>query len=82
MPQIPVVNGLLQFACPRCHVAVTARSYGPCGACRADLNEKFYQAPGRVGEPGPSRFEPKMNVVPNFVATKDDFDGPEDDVPL
>jgi hypothetical protein len=26
-------------------------------------------------EPGePSRYEPKMNVVPNFVATKDDLD--------
>jgi hypothetical protein len=22
----------------------------------------------------PSRYEPKMNVVPNFVATKDDLD--------
>ena len=55
------------------------RSYGPCGTCRAALNDKFYRAPGSVPAPGSSRFEPKMNVVPNFVATKDDFDDPEDD---
>jgi hypothetical protein len=58
---------------------VTERSYGPCGTCRTELNERFYRAPGSVPERGSSRFEPKMNVVPNFVATKDDFDGPEDD---
>jgi hypothetical protein len=27
----------------------------------------------------PSRYEPKMNVVPNFVATKDDLDDFEPD---
>jgi hypothetical protein len=79
LSQIPVVDGLLQFDCPRCHFPVTERLYGPCGTCRAGLNEKFYRTPGSVPGPGSSRFEPKMNVVPNFVATKDDFDGPEDD---
>ncbi len=79
MPPVPVVNGPRQFVCPRCHLPVSERYYGPCATCRADLNEKFYRVPGDVEGPGPSRFEPKMNVVPNFVATKDDFDGPEDD---
>ena len=79
VPQIPTVNGLLQFDCPRCHLPARERSYGPCGTCRVELNMKFYRAPGSAPDPGSSPFEPKMNVVPNFVATKDDFDGPEDD---
>ena len=80
--RIPVVNGLLQFECPRCHLPASERFYGPCGSCRAELNNEFYRAPGIVTEPGPSRFEPKMNVVPNFVATKDDFDGPDEEFPV
>jgi hypothetical protein len=82
VPQFPVVNGLVQFDCPRCHLAVTERSYGPCETCRGKLNEKSYRDPGTGPAPGPSRFEPKMNVVPNFVATKDDLDEPEEDAVL
>jgi hypothetical protein len=52
------------FTCPRCGNEVTERFYGPCEDCR-------------VG--APARYEPKMNVVPNFVATKDDLDDFEPD---
>lgn len=58
-----------EIVCPRCAAAVEETYYGPCGACRDDLR-------ATVG--GPSRddvaavaYEPKMNVTPNAVATRD-----------
>jgi hypothetical protein len=76
--QLPEAGGMLSFECPRCHSAVSERFYGPCAACRAQLNEKFYKAPEQ-GTPAPeaARFEPKMHVVPNNVAGArevDDYD--------
>jgi hypothetical protein len=59
---------LLSFECPRCAAAVEERLYGPCGDCRRSLSA--LGGPARddlVAE----RFEPRMNVVPNHVATKD-----------
>jgi hypothetical protein len=77
--ELPLVDGLFRFDCPRCHQPASERFYGPCAPCRAELNEKFYRAPGSVPGPAPTPYEPKMNVVPNFVATKDDFDdGPDE----
>ena len=71
---------MLSFECPRCHSAVSERFYGPCAACRAQLNEKFYKAPGTAtADPEVHRFEPKMHVVPNNVAAArevDEFDDP------
>jgi hypothetical protein len=58
----------LDFACPRCGQAVRERFYGPCPGCRTEL---------RASQGGAARdvevgaYEPKMNVVPNQVATKD-----------
>lgn len=58
----------LSFACPRCAAESAERFYGPCSPCRADL---------RAGVDGDARvvaavgYEPKMNVVPNQVATKE-----------
>lgn len=59
---------LLSFVCPRCATAATERLYGPCISCREDLraNQKIV---ARDVEVAP--YEPKMNVTPNFVATKE-----------
>ncbi len=58
----------LTFECPRCQQSVTARFYGPCQACAGDLGQRFPRQ-GRAVES--SEYEPKMNVTPNAVATKD-----------
>ena len=57
------------FACPRCGVTVVERFYGPCESCRTELRAR-YLGEGRVIEV--AEYEPKMNVTPNAVATKDD----------
>ncbi|MGH9059810.1 MAG: hypothetical protein ACRDZY_09890 [Acidimicrobiales bacterium] len=59
---------LLSFVCPRCAVAVEARLYGPCAACRQQLVSAF-TGEGRQIET--ERFEPKMHVTPNHVASKE-----------
>lgn len=35
----------LEYSCPRCHQPACERFYGPCGACRAQLNERYSPAP-------------------------------------
>jgi hypothetical protein len=58
------------FACPRCKQQVEEeRFYGPCASCRAELRAQ-YASDGRVVEL--AEYEPKLNVTPNAVATKDD----------
>lgn len=59
----------LEFECPRCRGTVTERFRGPCDACRAELRHALAGARREVEA---ERFEPKMNVTPNAVATKDD----------
>lgn len=59
---------LLEFDCPRCSASVRTRFYGPCPDCRAQLGA-LGGAPG--AEVGTERFEPRMHVVPNHVATKE-----------
>ena len=55
------------FTCPRCRAEVEARFYGPCDDCRTAL-----RAMGGVArEVETGAYEPKMNVTPNQVATKD-----------
>jgi NMD protein affecting ribosome stability and mRNA decay len=56
------------FACPRCGTEVTQRFYGPCGACRTELVDGLS---GEQREVSGARFEPRMHVTPNAVATKD-----------
>ena len=58
----------LEFECPRCSEQVLEQFYGPCGSCRDDLRQ-FFVADLRDVEVG--KFEPKMNVTPNAVATKE-----------
>ncbi|MGH1504710.1 MAG: hypothetical protein ACRBI6_14210 [Acidimicrobiales bacterium] len=58
----------LQFTCPRCGNEVTERLFGPCGTCRADLRatQGNEQTDLEAAE-----YEPKMNVVPNAIASKE-----------
>jgi hypothetical protein len=56
------------FDCPRCGAGVTERFYGPCGSCRDDL---VRNQGGAARDVEAARFEPRMHVTPNAVATKD-----------
>lgn len=58
---------LLSFDCPRCQAPARAEFYGPCPTCVVVLRATGREA--REVEVG--AYEPKMNVVPNQVATKD-----------
>jgi hypothetical protein len=58
----------LDFTCPRCQAATSARFYGPCDSCRADLVATLGGVARQVEV---ADYEPKMNVTPNAVATKD-----------
>ncbi|HZQ86743.1 MAG TPA: hypothetical protein VFA83_17995 [Acidimicrobiales bacterium] len=59
---------LLHFDCPRCAQSADARFYGPCDTCREQLRSTMQNAQREVEV---AAYEPKMNVVPNQVATKD-----------
>ena len=63
-------NGELEFPCPRCRETTRQRLYGPCGSCRTELCETLWREPS-AGQATRAAIDPKMNVVPNFVATKD-----------
>jgi hypothetical protein len=54
--------------CPRCGGPGTGRFYGPCDGCRAQLRTTVA---GEAREVTREAYEPKMNVTPNQVATKD-----------
>jgi hypothetical protein len=56
------------FICPRCGQAAAEEFYGPCGRCREELVATMQREPESIEV---AAFEPKMNVVPNQVATKD-----------
>jgi hypothetical protein len=59
---------LLSFDCPRCNNAVNERFYGPCTACRTTLRASLG---GEARDVEVAAYEPKMNVVPNQIASKD-----------
>ncbi|MCU1455296.1 MAG: hypothetical protein JWN46_3442 [Acidimicrobiales bacterium] len=58
----------LSFVCPRCAAPVTEPWYGPCSGCRTELRA---QQRGEARDVEAATYEPKMNVTPNAVATKD-----------
>lgn len=58
----------LSFACPRCHEDVAERFYGPCSTCRSRLADTFG---GEAREVEVAEYEPKVNVTPNQIASKD-----------
>lgn len=58
----------LSFDCPRCNKPAAERFYGPCENCREALAATMKIESQAVGDVA---YEPKMNVVPNQVATKE-----------
>lgn len=64
----PVPRDLLRFDCPRCDRETDERLYGPCERCREELRAVFSREARTVVAPA---YEPKVNVTPNAVATKD-----------
>ena len=58
----------LAFACPRCRTDVAEAFYGPCEPCRTELRATLG---GDARAVEVADYEPKMNVTPNAVATKD-----------
>ncbi len=57
-----------EITCPRCREPAFVRYYGPCDSCRAELVAKMG---GQGHQLVSEAYEPKANVVPNFVATKE-----------
>lgn len=54
--------------CPRCTKPNPSELYGPCDSCRAELRATMG---GQARQVDVADYEPKMNVVPNQVATKE-----------
>jgi len=69
-PAAPILldDDTLRFRCPRCATEVTQAFYGPCAVCRADLIATLAVAAKDIEV---ADYEPKMNVTPNAVASKD-----------
>jgi hypothetical protein len=63
-----VSTDVVDFTCPRCAAEVAEAFYGPCESCRGELVVSM-SAEARDVET--AAYEPKMNVVPNQIATKD-----------
>jgi hypothetical protein len=63
-------GGEIECACPRCGRPTRQRFYGPCADCYQQLGATMRRGRDDAAR-GPAAYEPKMNVVPNFVATKD-----------
>lgn len=63
------MSELLSFTCPRCDAAVDEAFYGPCTSCRAQLVAA--NAGAARDDVEVAAYEPKMNVVPNQIASKD-----------
>ncbi|HWG73418.1 MAG TPA: hypothetical protein VG184_05120 [Acidimicrobiales bacterium] len=57
------------YVCPRCGSDVAERFYGPCTGCREALVASQHSVP--AGSTATQHFEPRANVVPNHVATRD-----------
>ena len=56
-----------RYDCPRCGATVDEDLYGPCRSCRTELRARFA---GDAREVAVADYEPKMNVTPNAVATR------------
>ena len=63
-----MTEGPRSFDCPRCAAHVAERFYGPCTNCRNDLRATLG---GAARDIEVAAYEPKMNVVPNQIATKE-----------
>jgi uncharacterized protein YcgI (DUF1989 family) len=58
----------MDFVCPRCTTSVNEEFYGPCASCCDALRATMG---GEQTDVVVAAYEPKMNVVPNQIATKD-----------
>jgi hypothetical protein len=58
----------MDFVCPRCSTSTTDEFYGPCATCRGELRVTMTREKSAVVA---AAYEPKMNVVPNQIATKE-----------
>ena len=58
----------MDFVCPRCATSTTDEFYGPCTPCREELRVTMAREKSEVVA---AAYEPKMNVVPNQIATKE-----------
>jgi hypothetical protein len=58
----------MAFDCPRCDQPTEAALYGPCPSCHEELRTRQWAAARTVEVPA---YEPKLNVTPNQVATKE-----------
>ncbi len=58
----------LDLTCPRCQQPVVERFYGPGDPCRAELRATITNEASDAEAP---EYEPKMNVVPNAIASKE-----------
>ena len=59
----------IDLACLRCGTVAPMRFAGVCPTCRDELRAKFDLEPREVVV---NDYEPKRNVTPNSVATRDD----------
>ena len=62
------IDEVLAVRCPRCGAETSARFYGPCQSCRDGLRAT---QGGQARAVETADYEPKMNVTPNAVASKD-----------
>jgi len=68
MTDLDAVPASLDFTCPRCGEPASDAYYGPCASCRATLRAELG---GEARDVAVADYEPKMNVTPNAVASKD-----------
>ena len=59
----------MTFDCPRCGTATDDDLYGPCLRCRGQLRATY--AGDARADVDVADYEPKLNVTPNAVATKE-----------
>jgi len=64
----PTPGEPLSFECPRCQDAVDEMFYGPCKSCRDALRAAYDSVARDIVA---DAYEPKMNVTPNAVASKE-----------
>jgi ribosomal protein S27E len=62
------IDEVLAVTCPRCGGETPGRFYGPCATCRDTLRAT---QGGQARAVEAADYEPKMNVTPNAVASKD-----------
>ena len=63
-----VLDELLEITCPRCGADASVRFYGPCDTCRTRMRAEIGTEARDIEV---EAYEPKMNVVPNAIASKE-----------